>query len=237
MSEDLKEIYLHLHKSYGDDVKLYDGLIIMTLMINGHPVTFEISGYTTILAYSNESEYFDDIHRILLSLDTFDGNTSIVPTKVIQLFIKELKDESGFDDTIDVDDSKIDETYWDFLKSKAIVDRKIVVHTFGNKFKQYDHWCHKVDHAFNALMINSAKPKGCNLRDARGTDDIIKKAVRSGSGFEYFMTSMVESIEANNYGTIGIYCKAGHHRSVACAELLKDYIYPNARVEHLTINK
>ena len=39
------------------------------------------------------------------------------------------------------------------------------------------------------------------------------------------------------YVKIGVYCRAGHHRSVAMGEMLKKYVYKNAKIKHLTIHR
>ena len=53
------------------------------------------------------------------------------------------------------------------------------------------------------------------------------------------MELVVKYIEndKNTSNVIGIYCTAGHHRSVAIIEILKKYIYVDAVVKHLHINR
>jgi len=51
------------------------------------------------------------------------------------------------------------------------------------------------------------------------------------------MKNIVKTVERDNCKLIGIYCRAGHHRSVACAELLKRFVYINSNIHHLTIKK
>ena len=94
-----------------------------------------------------------------------------------------------------------------------------------------------MDCAFNALHVNSKRPKGVSLKGLRGTDEIIQKGVKAGSGFVKVMTNIVDRTEEHNYVKIGIYCRSGHHRSVACAELLLKFVYPKAIIKHITFNK
>ena len=139
------------------------------------------------------------------------------------------------------------ETYYvELRKLIPNPNREILMVSFGEKFKTPSsmeqnkispEFPFKCDKTFDARHINSSRPKGGGLRDLRGTDEIIQKCIESGSGFEFVMKCIVKSIEQNNYKTIGVYCTAGHHRSVASVELLKKHLYPNAKVKHLHINR
>jgi RNase adaptor protein for sRNA GlmZ degradation len=111
-----------------------------------------------------------------------------------------------------------------------------VIETYGNKFSKYKHYT-GVQRRFNALVINSQKPKHVDLRYARGTHREVQKCVASGKRFEEVMTNIVQTTERDNLQSIGIYCRAGHHRSVACGELLHKHVYLKATVHHLTISK
>lgn len=51
------------------------------------------------------------------------------------------------------------------------------------------------------------------------------------------MTRIVTTVEQEDLHFIGIFCTAGHHRSVACGELLLKHVYPKAKLIHLTLNK
>lgn len=142
---------------------------------------------------------------------------------------------AGFDDDAPAGAADLT-TFWDYLRSKATVDRALTVKTYGNKFKNFRNYA-GVDRSFNALVICSAKPKHVDLRHARGTDAEVQKCVQAGRRFEEVLDSIVSCTERDNLRSIGIYCRAGHHRSVACAELLRTHVYRRAAVEHLTIRK
>jgi RNase adaptor protein for sRNA GlmZ degradation len=46
---------------------------------------------------------------------------------------------------------------------------------------------------------------------------------------------MIDNIENKDYHKIGINCRAGRHRSVTLAIILRDYYYPNAECHFLEI--
>ena len=60
----------------------------------------------------------------------------------------------------------------------------------------------------------------------RGTDLQIQREVRECSIFEDFISNIVSDIEKRDLHVIAIICRAGHHRSVACAEMLI-HLYKN----------
>jgi RNase adaptor protein for sRNA GlmZ degradation len=73
------------------------------------------------------------------------------------------------------------------------------------------------------------------MHHLRGTDKIIKKCTEAGSGFSEVITRIVNYIETKEEKKIGIFCTAGHHRSVAVVELLKMYLYKKAQIKHNNI--
>jgi hypothetical protein len=217
-------------------------------------LNFEIMDCTTIDVSSEKTgiSYKKQLIKIISNLDPTIAKHKI-PSSAIEILISDLFDSAGFNETTtksELEDDKVNctlNTYYDELK-KLIVNpnREILIVSFGEKFKSPSSMeQHKIstelpfkcDKTFDARHINSSKPKGGGLRDLRGTDNIIQKCIESGSGFEFVMNCIVKSIEKNNYKTIGIFCTAGHHRSVACVELLKKNLYPNAKIKHLHINR
>ncbi len=79
------------------------------------------------------------------------------------------------------------------------------------------------------------------LASLRGTDPIIMNDVRSAPTYESFMKNMIKEIEEllknDQRGkrlTIAVICRAGHHRSVAIAEMLRN-VYNDVETDHLTI--
>jgi RNase adaptor protein for sRNA GlmZ degradation len=73
------------------------------------------------------------------------------------------------------------------------------------------------------------------LAKLRGTNLKVQQEIRETDMFETVMQDIVEEIETHNLSYIAICCNRGHHRSVACAEMLK-YLYSNAEVNHLTVS-
>ena len=76
-----------------------------------------------------------------------------------------------------------------------------------------------------------------HLKVARGTGTSVQHLVESGRRFQEVVEDIVTTTERGNLAAVGVYCRAGHHRSVACAELIRAHVYPRASVRHLTLNK
>lgn len=118
----------------------------------------------------------------------------------------------------------MDYVYSNLKKLIKNPNRDILLVSFGEKFrtpksmeqtKISDALPFKCEKTFDARHINSSKPKGGGLRNLRGTDEIIQKCVESGSGFEFVINCIVKYIEEHNSKVIGVYCTAGHHRSIS----------------------
>lgn len=119
-----------------------------------------------------------------------------------------------------------------FLKSLAVTtDRIIHIVTYGTRFIFEPP--SGVQKIFDASVLNGKRNK--DIIKLRGTSLKIQQLVRDADGFVKFFTELIKSVEVENLTFIAITCKAGHHRSVACAEILR-YVYPNATVEHLTMS-
>lgn len=185
----------------------------------------------------NDQLYLNDSHGNEYDAEPFLRQAQGDHKVAAQLFLDTEQNVAGFEadeDTPVLQENAID--FWPWLQTKADSNRDLRVETYGNKFARFKHYT-GVQRRFNALVINSSKPKHVDLRHARGTHREVQKCVESGKRFQEVMTNIVETVERENLETIGIYCRAGHHRSVACAELLKRHIYPKADVRHLTISK
>jgi len=178
--------------------------------------------------------YLSDSDGVEYDAETYLDETGRDVERATRLFFEqETAVAAGFDGGAAAAEENLT-TFWKFLAARATNDRPLRIETFGNKFKQYKHYT-GVDKTFNALVISSQKPKHIDLRHGRGTDPEIQKVVAAGKRFEEVMTAIVRTTERDNLASIGIYCRAGHHRSVACGELLKKHVYPLATVKHLTI--
>jgi|SaaInlStandDraft_4_1057021.scaffolds.fasta_scaffold01355_3 hypothetical protein len=148
-------------------------------------------------------------------------------------------DMAGNDNLIDIEDYVgSNDVFWKKLqiRHKVNMERHLKVYTYGTTFTfEPPKGCQAI---YNACIIRSKidnKDLRKKLSKLRGTDKKIQTEVRSSAAFESFVGDIVRDIEHNNYNTIAVICRAGHHRSVACAEMLAN-IYPNRKVHHLNIN-
>ncbi len=119
------------------------------------------------------------------------------------------------------------------------VDRQLTVYTYGTVFivnPLDDLNIKKCQMLYDARQLRSKMHGSYKLlKTFRGTHLGLQEDIRSIPEFESFIINIVSDIEQQNLHTIAIFCRAGHHRSVACAELLKN-IYTNIKLNHLTIN-
>lgn len=122
--------------------------------------------------------------------------------------------------------------FWEAMRKKA-KRKSLHIVTYGDKF--YKNPPQGIKRTFNAKCIGSKKPP--NLKQKRGTDEEIQRVVRSAPKFEQFISSIIDVVEREQLDVFGIYCASGHHRSVACAELLLMHVYKDAKVTHLTIKR
>jgi len=51
-----------------------------------------------------------------------------------------------------------------------------------------------------------------------------------------WLVDRVEEIEKYGGNCFSIFCSKGRHRSVSAAIILKNVLYPNAKLKHLTIS-
>jgi len=128
---------------------------------------------------------------------------------------------------------------WKKLKIKYNVNtnRKLKIVTYGKTF--ISDTPAKCERVFDSSILRGGTDKISLtwklLIKLRGTDSYVQYDVRNAVLFESFISDIVQQIEQNNYNYIAIICRAGHHRSVACAEMLK-HLYSNLCVKHLTID-
>lgn len=251
----LEKIFNYLKIKFpSNPLENYGSLIWFQYSCSEDIINFEITDWTSIDAVSEKTgkSYKKEVLDIILSSDTTTPKYQ-VPAFIIETLISNLFDSAGFVESSDLFTPlhhekicKMDAFYSELRKMITNPERKILIVSFGVKFKSpismeqnfISEILHlKCEKTFDARHIHSSKPKGGGLHDLRGTDEIIQKTIESGTGFEFVMSCIVKSIEKENYKTIGIYCTAGHHRSVALVELLKKYLYPNAEIKHLHINR
>ncbi len=194
-----------------------------------------MSASPNVLSETTGISYNKEILEIIKSIDETKPHNEI-PSYAIEILLSNLFDTAGFNSS-DIEEKIEYEDKWSELKKIANPERKILLISFGEKFKNPSLMGLTCDKTFDARHINSSKPKGKSLKDLRGTDEIIQKCVQAGSGFSFVMNCIVQAIEKNNYKSIGIFCTAGHHRSVAVVELLYKHLYPKATIKHLHINR
>lgn len=130
---------------------------------------------------------------------------------------------------VDVEDDQNQYTKLEVLP--VTTDRKLVIYTRGKalmKSKPRDSQC-----SFNAAVLD-CRGGGVDLRKMNGLHPEVQKRLLSCYSLPRWLKMFVEKVETNNYTCVDVFCTKGRHRSVAVAELLKQY-YPNAVVSHLTI--
>eukprot|EP00929_Paragymnodinium_shiwhaense_P055508 TRINITY_DN27806_c0_g1_i1.p1 TRINITY_DN27806_c0_g1~~TRINITY_DN27806_c0_g1_i1.p1 ORF type:complete len:390 (+),score=86.41 TRINITY_DN27806_c0_g1_i1:73-1170(+) len=141
--------------------------------------------------------------------------------------------EPGFDETSEAGET-IDGL--DFLPSVEQMgvqtDREVLIYTWGKALRKSappDSQCN-----FNAGILNG-RGGGADLRTMNGTSDEVQRNVASCGLFPRWIEMVINKIEKTPCHTISINCTKGRHRSVAAAEILRKFYYPNAVLRHLTI--
>ena len=109
--------------------------------------------------------------------------------------------------------------------------RPLIIYVWGRKKRK--NLPHVVDHNFNAAVLHGRK-QGTNWRKDGRTQEI-RDAVRKCPNFNAFLMVMLENIESKDMHTIGINCRAGRHRSVTLAIILRLHYYPDAVIHLLEI--
>lgn len=115
-------------------------------------------------------------------------------------------------------------------------NRHLLIYTWGKalrKSKPSDSQSN-----FNAGILNG-RGGGVDLHKMNGTCEEVQRNVSSCSRFPGFLEAICKKIEKSTPAplhTISINCTKGRHRSVAAAEILKKFYYPNAVLKHLTIS-
>ncbi len=130
--------------------------------------------------------------------------------------------------------------FWLQMKQRHKVqnERSLKIFTYGKRY--IFHPPKGTEKIFDAEVIRgSADKKSLTwkiLIKLRGTSPQIQYEQREARLFELFVEEIIEMIEKEDLHVIAIICKAGHHRSVAIAEMLKN-LYINGITKHLTISE
>jgi hypothetical protein len=132
----------------------------------------------------------------------------------------------GFDDNIEVLDK-----IRPLPICKHNKERDLVIHVWGRKRRKF--LPHKVDHNFNAAVLYGKKAGIDWTKDGRSEE--IRNSVMKCPIFNDFLETMISTIESKDASKIGLNCRAGRHRSVTLAVVLKQYYYPKAVLHFLEI--
>ena len=162
----------------------------------------------------------------------FDASQEVDPiaalVKALEAF-KSSKEEDnsapGFSDTAEEFPEQLP-------KMEVDVRRDLYIYTYGSRHGTPQN----SEYTFNAAVLHGNR-RSMDLHKLRGTDEEVQKSVMGSKNFYEFMEAVIRTIEAKNLHIVSIICAKGHHRSVACAELLAKHYYRNAVTHHLTLNK
>lgn len=111
-----------------------------------------------------------------------------------------------------------------------IHNRKLIIYTWGKKKRDSGP---NTEFNFDATVISGHKSP--EIKELTGLDPFVQERVRGGRGYTELVEEIVRMIELCNFTLISINCKAGKHRSVSCAEILKSDYYPKAKIVHLEL--
>lgn len=144
------------------------------------------------------------------------------------------------DDSIPISPYEGSKDYvWNQLKSSYNVDtdRRLRIVTYGTAYIHEKP--KKIQRVFNAAVLRGTVTKRSPLQKKliklRGTDYRLQQSIRDTALFVKFINQVVKEIEQDDLQRVAIICRAGHHRSVACAEMLR-HLYNNVVIKHLTID-
>lgn len=181
-----------------------------------------------------------------------DDKLVIVVKKFIELLANPVECDTvnSSDDLLNEDKinfpiyNGLSDPLWNNLKIKynAQINRQLHIYTYGTKF--FFNNLENCNHLFDSAILRGSVAKNQKNKNSvlyksllklNGLSLKVQEEVRGADMFEKFIEKIVSIIEKYNLHTIAITCRAGRHRSVSCAEMLK-FLYVNRTVEHLTIN-
>lgn len=207
-------------------------------------------------SYAWDKSHKDLTFKLQQSIGLVDQNLDIENKliKILKLFKNKFNKIDGFSNISYVDIPIIDQfkdydknedEFWAAMKIKFNVDvnRKLKIVTYGfqfysqlDKFILYD--CNKIEVTYDVRVLRTPKNKQSLdfkiLAKLRGTNLKVQQEIRESDMFEVVLHDIIKEIETENLNYIAICCNKGHHRSVACAEMLK-YLYEGVEINHLTI--
>ena len=118
---------------------------------------------------------------------------------------------------------------------QASQTRRLLIHTFG-RHMEYQPTL-PPDIVFSALGLEWKQlilPDGSAMRmEGQGVHATVQAAVLACPVFQDFVKDIVVAVESRDLHEIGIYCDKGRHRSVAAAEIICRWVYPDSgRIHH-----
>eukprot|EP00418_Pyrodinium_bahamense_P063448 CAMPEP_0179090624 /NCGR_PEP_ID=MMETSP0796-20121207/41354_1 /TAXON_ID=73915 /ORGANISM="Pyrodinium bahamense, Strain pbaha01" /LENGTH=360 /DNA_ID=CAMNT_0020788197 /DNA_START=62 /DNA_END=1144 /DNA_ORIENTATION=+ len=108
-------------------------------------------------------------------------------------------------------------------------DRDLTIYTWGKAFRKAAPAESQAN--FNAGILNG-RGGGADIRVDNGLTEAVQRNVASCSLFPRWIEMCIAKIETEGLRAVSINCTKGRHRSVAAAEILKKYYYPEAAVVH-----
>lgn len=238
MENTIKKLY--------EGTKVFDGIYVVPVIDN---ICVSISkDCTNFTAWDDKGKDYTERLERTIAFVTAHPHTK---DDKLLLVLQQFRDSFlGGAAGLEVSDSKDDipvlpydgksDPIWKKLQAKFNVnqDRKLKIMTYGTTF--IHETPKKCQCVFNAAIIRGNITKRSALQKKlvklRGTDYRLQQNIRNTDLFTKFIEGVVEKVEKENLYNIAIICRAGHHRSVACAEMLV-HLYPNRKVDHLTIHK
>lgn len=241
-------------KMYTNSIITDHNLTIDLFDDNDITVIFDLNNLAYSCAWNKF--YVDLTEKLLQSINSVDfipdKETQII--KILKTFEKNFDKIHGFENISTSNtnllnqfknyDKNIDQ-FWNASKLKFNVDveRNLKIVTYGyqfypvlDKYILEDYNNIQVTYDVRSLKTNKNK-QGLDFKalcKLRGTDLKVQQEIREAEMFETILENIIKEIETKNLTYIAICCNRGHHRSIACAEMLK-YLYTNTQINHLTL--
>ncbi|CAK0850782.1 unnamed protein product [Prorocentrum cordatum] len=122
----------------------------------------------------------------------------------------------------------------DFLPDPAALSvqqhRDLTIYTWGKAFRKVAPADSQAN--FNAGILNGRGGGADISRVDNGLTEAVQKNVASCALFPRWLEMCINKIESEGLHAVSINCTKGRHRSVAAAEILRAYYYPDAVVIH-----
>lgn len=89
-----------------------------------------------------------------------------------------------------------------------------------------------VNTQYDIKALSGRRPH--NISNIDGRHKKIQESILRHSNYTNYINNIIKFIETHDLTRVSFHCKHGHHRSVACAELLGTW-YPLAKIIHTNI--